>query len=145
MNVVDSNRSARVAVGAVYVTIALTGSLLQGGGLSGLLSLLGAISHAQQMLPETYGMAWAVISGLVITSAVGVYLMIVRQPTRRGWYASLAVMLFVVVLDLVLLSSRSPLRVPSAMGHAGLSALLFVLFGWRWNAAAGVAPVNRAS
>jgi hypothetical protein len=78
-------------------------------------------------------MAWAVVSGLLITSAVGMYLMIVRQPTRRGWYASLGAMLLVVVLDLVLLSPRSPLRVPGAIGHAGLSALLIALFGWRWN------------
>lgn len=140
MTVVDSNhssaavtrRSARVAIGAAYVAIALTGARLQAGGFSGLPSLLGAIS-------------WVLIAGLVITSAVGIYLMIVRRPTRRGWYASLALMLFLVVLDLVVLSPRSPLRVPSAIGHAGLAALLFALFGWRWNAASGVSPVERAT
>jgi len=73
-----------VTIGAVYVAIALLGALLQAGGFSGLASLLSAIAGGQQMLPETYGMAWVITSGLVTTSAVGIYLILVRQPTRRG-------------------------------------------------------------
>lgn len=131
-----TGRPARVAIGAVYVAIAVTGAVLQGGGLSGFASLLGALSGGHQIPSETYGMAWVVVSGLAITSAVGTYLMIVRRPTRRGWYASFAVMLLVVLLDLMVISHRSPLRVPSAIGHAGLTLLLLALFGWRWNAGA---------
>ena len=125
-----SSRHARVALGAIYIATALLGTSLQVGGSSGLASLVDTLATGQELAAETLAMTAVLASGLVVTSAVGLFLTVTRRPTRRGWYASLALMALLIVLDISALSPRSPLRIPSAVGHAGLAGLLFALW---WN------------
>lgn len=126
-----TERLAQVGLGTSFIACTIATILIVAGGADGLRDLIDLLASGEELAPLTKRSIAHLALGWITVAGIGIYLIVVPAPSRRGWWIATMLIGVVLVLDFVMLEPQSPVRVPAIMSHAGLLLLIAGVGRWR--------------